>query len=113
MDSTTPDQSAPRRRLMSAILAGVLIGGTGAVIAESVRVGAGSNRHCVLPGRIYRSAQPDAGDLRRLVEREGIRTVLNLRGLCLGFDWFEEESRASHDLGISQEDITLSASRLP
>src|SRR5947209_7129871 len=105
--------SSRTRRLLAQVLAGVLLGTSGAAVGEVVRVAAGSNRHCVLPGRIFRSAQPDGRDLRQLVEREGIRTVVNLRGLCVGFDWYEEEARGTHDLGVSQEDITLSANRLP
>jgi hypothetical protein len=80
---------------------------------EAVRVFVGSNRHTVLPGRVYRCAQPDGSDLRELVRDKHIKTVVNLRGVSPGYDWYNVEARTLHDLNVSQEDITFSANRLP
>jgi protein tyrosine phosphatase (PTP) superfamily phosphohydrolase (DUF442 family) len=80
---------------------------------EALRVFAGSNRHTVLPGRVYRCAQPDGSDLRELVRDKHIKTVINLRGVSPGYDWYQVEARTLHELNVSQEDVTLSANRLP
>jgi Tyrosine phosphatase family len=47
------------------------------------------------------------------IRTHGIRTVVNLRGCCADFDWYLDEARATCDQDIAQEDITLSANRLP
>src|SRR5439155_1970070 len=43
----------------------------------------------------------------------GIRTVVNLRGYCAPFPWYLDECRTTQGCEVSQEDITLSAGRLP
>jgi protein tyrosine phosphatase (PTP) superfamily phosphohydrolase (DUF442 family) len=73
----------------------------------------GRNWHEVIPGRIFRCAQLSAKDLAEQIDRYGIRTVVNLRGACIGFKWYEAECRATSTHGVSQEDVTLSATRLP
>lgn len=67
----------------------------------------------VQPGRVYRAAQMKPERLAEFIDRRGIRTVVNLRGYCGDFDWYRGECTATHDAGISQEDVTLSAIRLP
>ena len=72
---------------------------------------AGGNRHTVIPGRVYRCSQPSADGLRSQILDHNIRTVLNLRGPSLAppADWYADELATNHALGVSQEDITLSA----
>ncbi len=41
-----------------------------------------TNQAVVVPGRLYRSNHPTPGRLAALVRRFGIRSVINLRGLC-------------------------------
>ena len=86
-------------------------------VAETVRVVGLNNRHTVVPGRVYRCAQPSESDIRELVGEHGIRTIINLRGLARDddpkADWYFTEARVNHELDVSQEDITFSASRLP
>jgi hypothetical protein len=84
-----------------------------ALAAEGYRVLLGRNLHVVVAGRVYRSAQPSAAALEDVVRDHGIRTVVNLRGCCSPMGWYEEEARACHRLGVSQEDVCLSAYRLP
>ena len=84
-----------------------------AFFVEALRVTAWTNQHTVIPGKIYRSAQPNEGDIRDYAAGKGVKTIINLRGLCPEFGWYQDEMRASHELGISQEDITLSANALP
>jgi protein tyrosine phosphatase (PTP) superfamily phosphohydrolase (DUF442 family) len=89
--------------------AGLLI--AGATEAASVLVG--RNFHELVPGRVYRCAQPGPADIRRAAEDYGIRTVINLRGCAVGVDWYDAECEATADLDLCQEDLTLSAGRLP
>src|SRR5262245_46726283 len=76
-----PPDAAParrrpwRKRLAWGCAAGLLV----AVLAEVGRVFVGPNFHTVLPGRVYRTAQPSPDRLERLVRGYGIRTVINLR----------------------------------
>jgi protein tyrosine phosphatase (PTP) superfamily phosphohydrolase (DUF442 family) len=73
----------------------------------------GRNFHVVLPGRVFRCAQLSPANLERLVKAHGIRTVVNLRSCGPPLPWYLDECRATHRLGVSQEDVSLSASRLP
>lgn len=86
------------------------------VAALAVHVGRtyfGRNWHEVRPGRVYRCAQMSSDQLRDAIGRRGIKTVVNLRGCCQYVGWYLDESRATHDCGIAQEDVTMSAVRLP
>jgi hypothetical protein len=73
----------------------------------------GTNFHVVIPGRVYRCAQLDGATLAGIVQKYGIRTVINLRGTCDPWPWYWEEARATHALGINQEDVGMSAGRMP
>ena len=73
----------------------------------------GPNRHAVIPGHVYRCAQPSAGQIADQVRDKGIRTILNLRGHCPGVDWYESQMRACAEAGINLEDVTMSAKCLP
>ena len=83
-----------------------------AVLCEAGRVLFGNNIHEVVPGEIYRGAQQSPDDLENLVKRFGIRTVVNLRGLSHS-PWCLNQYRRVQELGISQQDLNLSAMRLP
>ncbi len=84
-----------------------------AVLTEAGRVLFGGNLHAVVPGRVYRSSQMSADKLAQVVHAYDIRTVINLRGCCDPFPWYLEECRTTHRLQVAQEDICLSAGRLP
>jgi hypothetical protein len=73
----------------------------------------GSNLYTVIPGRVYRGAQPTPESLQRLVRAYDIRTVVNLRGCCTPLPWYLDEGRAAQHLGLSQEDVSFSATHLP
>ncbi|MFO0809734.1 MAG: tyrosine-protein phosphatase [Gemmataceae bacterium] len=98
------------RRTGLRLLVTVLFAGLG---VEVFRTYLGRNWHELLPGRAYRCAQLRPAQMQDAIKRYGIKTVINLRGCSQYLDWYIEESRATHDLGISQEDITMSAIRLP
>jgi protein tyrosine/serine phosphatase len=92
---------------------GLLIGAGSAAGIEITRLCLTHNLHTVIPGKVYRSAQLTADQLEKVVRAHGIRTVVNLRGVCESTPWYLEESRATHELEIQQADICLSAGRLP
>jgi protein tyrosine phosphatase (PTP) superfamily phosphohydrolase (DUF442 family) len=98
-----------RRNLFRLIGAGAVLGFS----AEAGRVLFGSNKHIVIPGKVYRTAQLSQQKLEREIAENHIRTVINLRGFGPDQGWYLEEARATHAAGISQEDITLSAKRFP
>lgn len=110
VSAESPVASAPRRRwwFRGLFLALVLLIGV-----RSWYVFAGPNVHSVVPGKVYRSAQPDGPGLESLLRDYRIRTVVNLRGYCPEFDWYRDEQMAIHAADGNLEDITLSAKALP
>jgi hypothetical protein len=61
----------------------------------------------------YRSAQPHPSHLQFLVERYGIRTLLNLRGAHPEDDWFNREIDACRSLGVRHENAILNSRWIP
>lgn len=111
-----PSPPAALRRgpsLARALCRGCLAGLALALVLHAGYILGGPNFYTVLPGAIYRSCQPNDHRLDVLVHRHGIRTVLNLCGCCDPKPEYLEEARASNRLNISQEDLGLSAGRLP
>jgi hypothetical protein len=73
----------------------------------------GPNFHTVVPGRVYRCAQPSGRRLEELIRRKNIRTIVNLRGCCEPLPWYVEQCRVTNRLNVSQEDLSFSAARMP
>jgi hypothetical protein len=109
MDAPPPRRRFSRRTLLRLAAAGVLAW----PLAEAVRVFALANTHTVIDGKVYRTAQLSGAELERFIADKKIRTVINLRGICPETDWYQDECKATAATDISQEDITLSAKRLP
>src|SRR5438045_151520 len=65
------------------------------------------NLHEIIPGRLYRGAQPSPESLERLVHQYHIRTVLNVRGCCFPDKWYVGEAEVCQRLGIQLEDVTF------
>jgi protein tyrosine/serine phosphatase len=84
-----------------------------ALAVEVVHVTLGPNFHAVLPGRVYRSAQPAEWQLERMVGSYGIRTLINLRGDCDGDPWYHREKETAARLGVRFVDVGLWASQPP
>lgn len=105
---TAPSPVSRKRWLTIAIGALLLV-----PLLECHRVFFGNNFHALVPGKVYRCAQPSPAELERLIGKYGIRTVMNLRGCSAPWPWYMEESRVTHRLGVSQEDICMSAGRFP
>ncbi|MFQ3650413.1 MAG: tyrosine-protein phosphatase [Gemmataceae bacterium] len=94
-------------------LQAVLLGTGLALALHFALILATPNLHPVVPGQIYRAAQPHPDTLARLVAQQGIRSVINLRGCCPHLDWYRKEADATATLDLDQVDIAMSAARLP
>lgn len=68
------------------------------------------NFHEVLPGQLYRSAQPTPAALAEYNGRYGIRTVINLRGSS-DAEWYRDEVATSRKLGLTHIDFRMSANK--
>ncbi len=77
--------------LAKASAAGVVAGLVFWVLAEAGSILVGSNFHEVAPG-IYRIAQPTRSQLTYYIHRNGIKTVINLRGCCDPSPWYLDEA---------------------
>jgi protein tyrosine phosphatase (PTP) superfamily phosphohydrolase (DUF442 family) len=102
-----------RRGTWRWLLYGSVAGLVAVLATEAGIVFVGKNLHAVIPGRVYRCAQCTGQGLKRIVGAYGIATVVNLRGCAVSLPWYQEESRATHRLNVCQEDVALSAARLP
>ncbi|HZY84071.1 MAG TPA: tyrosine-protein phosphatase [Gemmataceae bacterium] len=108
-----PDDPQPRRSLARWLLRGCLTGAALALGAQAAYALLLWNFRAVIPGRVYRCAQPDGFALDWYVRHHGVRTVVNLNGCCDPKREYLDECRATHNLNVSQEDIGMSAGRLP
>lgn len=68
------------------------------------------NFHEVLPGQLYRSAQPTPATLTEYSSRYGIKTIVNLRGSS-DADWYRDEIATSQQLGLKHIDFRMSANK--
>ncbi|MCF1708986.1 tyrosine-protein phosphatase [Tabrizicola sp. J26] len=69
------------------------------------------NVHTVVEGELYRAAQVDPKRIRELHEKDGIRSILNLRGPDPGEAWYDNELRTSEELGITHANFPMKSSR--
>ncbi len=94
-------------------LGGALTGLVLAAAFQTVLLLLRNNVHEIVPGRVYRSAQLTGAQMEDMLRRHGIRTVVNLRGLCPELDWYIDECRAVQQHGVCLADIGFCAGRLP
>jgi protein tyrosine phosphatase (PTP) superfamily phosphohydrolase (DUF442 family) len=66
----------------------------------------------VVPGKLYRSAQPD-DRLGRWIEEHNILSVLNLRGGKPAYDWYAQEMKIVRDHSTDYYEIPMSAQIRP
>src|SRR5262245_41966661 len=108
--ASPPSPNRPRSRLRLVrrlIVAGLFV----LVVCEAGRRLLGHNFHTVLPGRVYRGAQPSSAFVEELATSYGVKTIVNLRGCGLPVSWYDRETQAVQKLGITQEDVCFSALR--
>jgi len=118
--SRSEQEACPRRSggpvhpvSLRALIGGCLFGLLLCLLVEVGHVVFACNVHVVIPGAVYRCSQPSGDDLEWLVRKYGICTIVNLRGFRAQQDWYIDECRAANRLGVSVEDISLSAGHLP
>jgi protein tyrosine/serine phosphatase len=68
------------------------------------------NFHEILPGELYRSAQPTPSELARYIHHYGIKTVINLRGPS-DRQWYRDEVATTSELAVQHVDFRMSATR--
>lgn len=86
--------------------------GAAALLALVVYAGAmrlTGNFHVILPGELYRSAQPTASQLDEYYKHYAIGTIINLRGEQRGSAWYDAEVAEARRLGIEHVDFRMSA----
>jgi protein tyrosine/serine phosphatase len=71
----------------------------------------GDNFHAVVPGELYRSAQPTPELITDYQKSYGIKTIINLRGENVGSAWYDAELAQSRRLGIDLVNFRMSAKR--
>lgn len=69
------------------------------------------NYHQVLAGEYYRSGQLSAPALSDRIARDGIRSVVNLRGSQPGKGWYDAELAATDAAGVAHYDIPMRSSK--
>lgn len=70
------------------------------------------NFHTVVPGVVYRSAQPSAEQLTEYIRDHGIRSIIDLRGAPKpGSARYEAEYVTAQKLNVVHYDFRMSASR--
>jgi protein tyrosine/serine phosphatase len=70
------------------------------------------NFHEIEAGKFYRSAQLGKDEFEEIVQRYGIRTVINLRGHQPGEWWYDDEESELKRLNVRQEDIGFSTEQM-
>jgi len=79
------------------------------LILEIVRVTVGPNWHVIVPQELYRSAQLTEPELQTVVNRFGIKTIINLRSKCPWESWYRDEVGVSKQHNMTQVDLNFSA----
>src|SRR5260370_35239187 len=102
-----------RRPAWPALLRGSVCGLAAVALVGGWNMAFGDNLHAVQPGRVFRSSQMSPGHLQQAIDGHHIRTVVNLRGTCADMPWYLGESQVTHAAKVNQEDVCLSATRLP
>lgn len=102
----------PRWRLAGVVL--LLLASPGIALGGwATWLHAYGNLHLVEPGRLYRSGQLGGAQLQLVLQEDGIRSVINLRGPEDGGAWYQDEIRATRNAGAVHYDLALSAETPP
>ena len=69
------------------------------------------NFHMVAPDRMYRSRQLNKAELLHYIKTYQIKSIVNLRGVNAGSEWYQDERRVEQELGVTHYDYGISANR--
>ena len=72
-----------------------------------------TNFHTVVPGVVYRSAQPSPENMRIWTKTYGLKTIINLRGMWKKEPFYIAEVATAKELEIGLIDIRFPGIRLP
>jgi protein tyrosine phosphatase (PTP) superfamily phosphohydrolase (DUF442 family) len=67
----------------------------------------GDNFHIVIDGTVYRSGQLRPESLESCIARQGIRSVINLRGANPGDEWYDQERAVARRHGLRFYDLPV------
>jgi protein tyrosine phosphatase (PTP) superfamily phosphohydrolase (DUF442 family) len=98
------------RRAALVVLCGAALLGVGVPLRARL---VDTNLHEVLPGRVFRSAQPDSDTLATWIDSLDLRAVVNLRGARPDRAWHRGEREVTRARGVALHDLRLSGDRLP
>lgn len=70
------------------------------------------NIRTVEAGQLYRSAQLDSAQFARVIQKDGIRTIINLRGAHPKAGWYDTELAVSKAYGVTHVDYGISAEHM-
>lgn len=103
--SALPPEKTKRwlRRLLAAfaVLVVALLAYIGCTIYQA-------NFHAIVSGEAYRSSQMSAEQLTGVIQKYGIKSVINLRGTNAS-PWYQGEIKTTDRLGVQHYDFALSA----
>jgi len=89
------------------VIAGQILIGTHTIVGQS-------NFRQVVPGKVYRSAQPSLDELRTWAKRYGIRTVINLSGYTpVRVEAQQEERNFVGELGLTYVGLGVRVDAVP
>jgi protein tyrosine/serine phosphatase len=103
---------APAVKRLGVLLASILSAAFGWAGLYLGALQLGGNFHTVVPGELYRSAQPTAALIAEYQENYSIKTIINLRGDNTGSAWYDAEVAEAKKLGIAHVDFRMSARRM-
>lgn len=88
--------------VISVVISGVLLSSYAGFLQAT------GNFHVVIPGELYRSAQPTSAKLTEYCEQYNIRTIINLRGPNQGKPWYDTEVATARRFNIRHIDFHMS-----
>lgn len=71
------------------------------------------NFYEVDPGKLYRSAQLTGGEFHDVIQKYGIKSVINLQGDRPGTSWYEDEIATMKELGVNHVSISMATENIP
>ncbi len=98
----------PRRLLLGVLLlSGLTLGFLGYIGVLD------SNLREVSRGKLYRSAQLKPAGFKAIIESQGIKSVLNLRGERKGEEWYRAEIAVCEEANVEHVDLNIGLGELP
>lgn len=102
-----------QRKLSTFWRVGFVLCGLVTLLASASVYYLSTNRHVVVPGEIYRSAQLNPTRMQAYVQANHIATIINLRGPNPGLGWYRDERALAERLQVRHADIRLSKRSIP